>query len=362
MPARPRRTVDRPVAVVTGASAGVGRAVALAFARRGYAVALLARSEAALGEVARAVRAAGGAAQAYPLDVADAAAMMEAADAVAERFGRIDVWVNDAMLTVFGRTEDIAPDEFRRVTEVTYLGYVHGTRAALKHMRGRNAGTIVQVGSALAYRSIPLQSAYCAAKAAIRGFTDSLRCELLRERSRIRLTMVHLPAVNTPQFDWARSHLPEELRPVGTIHQPEAVAEAILRAARRAPRELWIGTSTIEAILGTMVAPAFLDRFVAGRAWAGQMTGVAADPGRPDNLFATVKGGHATRGRFSGVARNHVVAVSSTTIRATLLGGAVLALCGAAALGFAAGRNSEQARSGFGRLVAGMAAGGRAAG
>ncbi len=215
---------------------------------------------------------------------------------------------------VFAPAEAITPAEFKRVTEVTYLGQVHGTLAALRHMRRQGGGTIVQVGSALAYRSIPLQSAYCAAKAAVRGFTDSLRSELIHERSPIRLTMVHLPAINTPQFDWARSRLPRNLQPVSPIHQPDIAAEAIFRAAIEAPRELWVGTPTMEAILGTMAAPGLLDRLMSSRAWDGQMTEEPAT-GRPDNLFQPVDRDFGAEGRFAREAKPAALTLSASVVR-----------------------------------------------
>jgi hypothetical protein len=199
---------------------------------------------------------------------------------------------------------------------VTYLGQVHGTLAALKHMRPQNRGTIVQVGSALSYRAIPLQSAYCAAKFAVRGFTDALRCELIDQGSRIRLTMVQLPAVNTPQFDWARSRLPRRLQPVPPIHEPEAIAAAILKAAEEAPRELWVGWPSVRAILGTMVAPGLLDRLAARQAWDGQMTDEPATPGRTDNLVEPPPGDPGARGRFSARSRPEVGSASAAWIRA----------------------------------------------
>jgi NAD(P)-dependent dehydrogenase (short-subunit alcohol dehydrogenase family) len=315
--------VDSPVAVVTGASAGVGRAVAVAFGRRGWRVALIARGLERLESAAREVVDAGGEAVVLPTDVADAQAVSLAADRAAAAWGGIDVWVNNAMATIFAPVEEVTPEEFARVTQVTYLGQVHGTLAALRHMRPRDRGTIVQVGSALAYRSIPLQAAYCAAKAAARAFTDSLRSELLHQRSRIRLTTVHLPAVNTPQFDWARSRLPRALQPVPPIHEPEPVAEAIVGAARDAPRELWIGVATMKAILGTGVAPGWMDALMASRAWEGQMTSREAAAQRAGNLFHPPPGDPGTRGRFSARSRGHVLAPSGTTVR---LG---LAACGA---------------------------------
>lgn len=325
-------TDGRPVAVVTGASAGIGRAVAVAFAREGFAVGLLARGRERLESAAREVEAAGGRALVLVADVADADAVARAADEVVAAFGGIDVWVNNAMATVYSPIAEIEPEEVRRVTEVTYLGQVHGTLAALRHMRPSDSGTIVQVGSALAYRSIPLQSAYCAAKAAVRGFTDSLRSELIHDGSRIRLTMVQLPAVDTPQFDWARSRLPRRLEPVPPIHDPEPVARAVLRAAREAPRELWVGGPAMQAIIGTFAAPALLDRKMARDAWPGQMTGEPAAP-RPDNLFEAPPGDPGARGRFGDVSSKDVSAVSDTAARAMIGAGVIGAALGLTALG-----------------------------
>lgn len=288
--------MDR-VVVVTGASSGVGRAVAQAFGRQRAKVGLIARNAEALHDAAREIEQEGGAALPLPLDVADAEAVEAAADRVVDRWGRLDTWVNDAMVSVFAPAWEVTPAEYLRVTQVNYLGFVHGTLAALRHMRRRDAGTIVQVGSALAYRSIPLQSAYCASKAAIRGFTDSLRCELRHERSRVRLTMLQLPAVNTPQFDQVRSRLPREPRPVGTIYQPEVIARAVLYAAERAPRELWIGQNAIKAIVGQFFVPGFLDRYLARVAWDGQMTDQPAKP-RPDDVDGLVPGDRGAHGRF----------------------------------------------------------------
>ncbi|MFF4960096.1 SDR family oxidoreductase [Streptomyces sp. NPDC001222] len=257
-------TRHRRAVVVTGASGGVGRATAVAFAARGDRVALLARGRAGLAATADEVRRAGGEALVVPVDVADARAVEDAAQQVADEFGRIDVWVNNAFAGVFARFTDVAPEEFRRVTEVTYLGCVFGTRAALRHMLPANHGAIVQVGSALAYRGIPLQSAYCGAKHAIQGFNESLRCELLHERSRVRTTMVQLPAMNTPQFDWVLSRMPRRARPVAPVYQPEVAARAIVHAAghpRR--REYWVGGSTVATLLANAVAPGLLDRYLA---------------------------------------------------------------------------------------------------
>ena len=244
--------------------------------------------------------------------------MFAAADEIASLWGGIDLWVNVAMATIMSPFDRISPDEFRRVTEVTYLGQVHGTMAALRHMKSMNCGTILQVGSALGYRSIPLQSAYCGAKFAVRGFTDSLRCELLHQKSRIKLTAVMLPAVNTPQFDWARSRMSHRLQPVPPIYQPEAIADAIVQAARKAPRETWIGWPSAKSIVGTMVAPGFADRMAARQAWDGQMTDEPADRDRPDNLFVAPPGDPGSHGRFDGRSAYHVRSLSSTTVRAGL--------------------------------------------
>jgi NAD(P)-dependent dehydrogenase (short-subunit alcohol dehydrogenase family) len=338
---------DAPVVVVTGASAGIGRATAVAFGRRGWRVALLARGRQRLASAAEEVRVAGGQSLAIPADVADAEAVEAAATQVVAHWGRIDVWINNAMASVFAPASSLTPAEMRRVTEVTYFGQVHGTLAALRHMRRRNQGTILQIGSALSYRSIPLQSAYCAAKFAVRGFTDSLRSELQHEGSRIRLTMVQLPAVNTPQFDWARSHLATRLQPVPPIHEPDAVAAAIVRAARDAPRELWVGSPTVQAILGTMVAPGFLDGMMARRAWEGQTTGEPAEP-HEGNLFDPPPGDPGSRGRFRPHARSTVMAVSGTTARGALaavaLGCAGAAIAAAWHLGARRGASSADRR------------------
>lgn len=300
--------------VITGASAGVGRATARAFARRGWNVALLARGadgpEAARVEVEEA----GGTALALPVDTADAQAVFRAADQAAKAFGGIHVWVNCAMVTVLGDIAQTSPEEFRRVTEVTYLGYVHGTLAALRHMRPQDRGTIVQIGSALAYRAIPLQAPYCAAKFAIRGFTDSLRSELIHAGSGVRLTMVQLPAVNTPQFDWARNHMDRRPRPVAPVFTPEAIAEHILQAAIEAPRELWVGSPVVQAIIGGMVAPGLLDRMLARKAYSGQQTDEPSQE-RPDNLFDPVAGRRDGEGRFGGEARRSVGAYNPALLR-----------------------------------------------
>ena len=249
--------------VVTGASAGVGRAVAAGFGKRGWQVGLIARGREGLEGAKREIEAAGGRALAIQADVGDADALMRAADQVESELGPIDVWVNNAMVTIYASIVDITPAEFHQVTQVTYLGQVHGTLAALKYMRRRNRGGIIFIGSALAYRSIPFQGPYCAAKAAVRGFVDLLRSELLYEDSKIMLTMVQLPAVNTPQFDWARNKFDRKVAPVAPIFQPETVADAVRRAVENAPREYWLGHSTVKAIVAQMLAPSLADRFLA---------------------------------------------------------------------------------------------------
>ena len=314
--------------VITGASAGVGRATALRLARQGARLGLIARDGCALDEVAEAVRRLGGNAVCHALDVSDAAAMEAAAEATEDAFGAIDVWINCAMATVFSPFTRMTVEEFRRVTEVTYLGYVHGTMAALKRMLPRNRGTILQVGSALAYRAIPLQSAYCGAKFAIRGFTDSLRSELIHEGSSVRLVMVQLPAVNTPQFDWGRTHMEKEPRPVGPVFQPEAIAERILEAVRNPRREYWIGGSAVKTILGSWLLPSYVDRRLAQQAYEGQERPTAVAPDRRDNLFEPVSDLHSTRGSFSSEARESVAQISGETARWVAVGAVALVSAG----------------------------------
>jgi NAD(P)-dependent dehydrogenase (short-subunit alcohol dehydrogenase family) len=270
------------------------------------------------------------------VDVANAEAVDAAAERVEHELGPVDVWVNNAMVTIFAPGRAIAPEEFRRVTEVTYLGQVHGTLAALKRMRPRNRGTIVQIGSALSYRAIPLQSAYCAAKFAVRGFTDSLRSELKHEGSRIRLTMVQLPAVNTPQFDWARSRMPNKAQPLAPIFQPEAIAREVVRAAREAPRELWIGGSTLKAIIGGVLFPDFGDRILANEGYSGQLASEPREVVRPDNLFEAPPGDPGAHGRFDGRSEADVHGFDPSWLRT----GALCAVLGLLAGAFVIGRSS----------------------
>lgn len=309
---------DRTV-VVTGASAGVGRAVALQLAGQGARLGLIAREPQALQALQAEIEAAGGQALCLPLDVSDDEAVFAAARRCESELGPIELWVNNAMTTVVGRVIETTPAEIRRVTEVTYLGYVNGTLAALRHMAPRNRGVIVQVGSALAYRSIPLQAAYCAAKHAIRGFTDSLRCELLHDGSAIALTAVHLPGINTPQFDWSRTHRRQAPRPVGPVYSPEVAAGAILRAALRPQREVWLGKNTPLMILADMLAPALLDRYLASKALSGQDADHPVSPGRQDNLFTPVVGKHRSAGSFSDEAQASAISFPAGASRVTAL-------------------------------------------
>jgi NAD(P)-dependent dehydrogenase (short-subunit alcohol dehydrogenase family) len=315
------------VVVITGASAGVGRATVRAFAKRKASIALIARDKEGLQAAAEEVEAAGGQALPLPTDVADPDAVEGAAERVESQLGPIDIWINVAMATIYAPLHRIAPEEYRRATEVTYLGNVYGTMAALKRMRPRNIGTIVQVGSALAYRAIPLQAPYCGAKFAIRGFTDSLRSELLHDRINIHVTMVQMPALNTPQFDWGRNRLPKRPQPVPPIFQPEVAAEAIVFAAYARRREVWVGGTTINAILGNKIAPGLLDRYLARQGYSGQLSAEPADPAAPDNLFEPVLGDHGAHGRFDTRATPWSAALWASMHKGSLLaGGAVVGL------------------------------------
>ncbi|HWC31937.1 MAG TPA: SDR family oxidoreductase [Actinomycetota bacterium] len=288
----------RRVAVVTGASAGVGRATARELAQRGADVALVARGDDGLRAAAREVESFGRSALVVRADVSDAEAVEEAAARTERDLGPIDVWINAAMTSVFSPFTEMEHDEFRRVTEVTYLGYVNGTRAALRRMKSRDRGTIVQVGSALAYRGIPLQSAYCGAKHAIQGFTESVRTELLHDGSRVRLIEVHLPALNTPQFDVVKSHLPRRAQPVPPIYQPEVAAGAIAWASEHGDWEVHVGGTTVATILANKVAPRLLDRYLGRTGFDSQQTDEPEDPERPYNLWEPVSGDHGAHGRF----------------------------------------------------------------
>jgi short-subunit dehydrogenase len=316
----------KEVVVITGASAGVGRATARAFAERGARIGLLARGKEGLEATRHDVETAGGEAIAIPTDVAHAEEVEAAADKVEKEFGPIDVWVNNAMTTVFAPLKEISPAEYKRATEVTYLGTVYGTMAALKRMNPRDYGCIVQVGSALAYRSIPLQAPYCGAKHAIMGFTDSLRSELIHDHSSIHLTMVQMPALNTPQFSWCRTKLPRHPQPVPPIFQPEVAAEAIYWAAHHKRREVFVGGPTVKAIEGNKVAPGLIDAYLARTCYDGQQTDEPVRPDRPDNLFEPLPGDFGAHGIFDDRARGNSAQLWQTTHRKTWMPAAGLAL------------------------------------
>lgn len=319
------RTVE--VVVITGASAGIGRATARLFAERGAHVALLARDEDRLEAACKEVEQLGGKAIAIPVDVSDPAQIEAAAARIERELGPIDIWVNNAMTTVFAPMDDIGPEDFRRVTDVTYHGYVWGTMAALKRMRPRNRGTIVQVGSALAYRSIPLQSAYCGAKHAIRGFTESVRTELLHKNNKVHVTMVEMPAVNTPQFEWCATTLDERPRPMGKVFQPEVAARAIVWAAHARRREICVGMPSQLAVWGDKLAPGLLDRYLSRTAVSGQKSGEPLPGDRAANLWKPVPGDYAAHGCFGDEARKHSAWLWVTMNRNWLVaGGAALAL------------------------------------
>ncbi len=289
--------------VITGASAGVGRATARKFARSGARVALLARGRDGLEAARKEVEEFGGKALVVLVDVANADQVEAAAVQIEAELGKIDIWINNAMVSVFSPIKEMMPEEFRRVTEVTFLGCVYGTLAALKRMLPRDRGTIVQVGSALAHRSIPLQSAYCASKHAMQGFTESLRCELIHDKSEVRVTMVQLPALNTPQFGWVKSQLPRKAQPVPPIFQPEVAAEAIYFAAHHPRREFYVGWSSTKAIIANKIAPGLLDHFLARTGYNSQQYDGAEDPNRAHNLWEPMPGDHGAHGDFTARAK-----------------------------------------------------------
>jgi NAD(P)-dependent dehydrogenase (short-subunit alcohol dehydrogenase family) len=295
------------VVVVTGASAGVGRATVRAFARQGAHIGLLARGWAGLEGAQRDVEALGGRALIVPTDVSDPEQVEFAATVVESAFGPIDVWVNDAMCSVFSPAKEMTAADYKRVTEVTYLGFVYGTLAALRRMLPRDRGIIVQVGSALAYRGIPLQSAYCGAKHAIQGFTESMRCELLHDRNNVKITMVQMPALNTPQFDWVKSRLPRKPQPVPPIYQPEVAADAIVHAAHHYRREWYVGGSTAVVIPGNKIAPGFGDWYLAQQGYGAQQYNGQVDPNRQHNLYEPVDDtrDHGAHGDFDKRAHDH---------------------------------------------------------
>ena len=322
-----------PVVVVTGSSAGLGRAIAHAFAKRGAKLGLLARNPEALAAARNECDDLGGQAIFIPTDVSDAAAVESAASQVEEQLGPIDIWVNDAMVSVFSPVKEMEPSDYKRVTDVLYLGFVYGTMAALRRMLPRNRGTIIQIGSALSYRSIPLQSAYCAAKHAINGFTDSLRCELYHDKSAVRLTAVQMPAMNTTQFDWVKNRMPHNTQPVPPIFEPEVAAEVVVAAglAQNPRREYWVGASTVSAIVGQRIIPGLLDKYLGRTAYKSQqLANEPRDPAAPNNLYDYVPGVHSARGKFDDRSKRSSAEVYVSLHRKWFVLGA-LALAGTSA-------------------------------
>ncbi len=331
------------VAVVTGASGGVGRATARLLARRGAKIVLLARGTEGLAGAKHDVEAEGGQALVVPTDVSDCD-QVEAAAAAAEReFGAIDLWINNAMVSMYSPFMRMTPDEFRHIVDVTFLGAVHGTRCALERMLPRNRGVIIQVGSALAFRSIPLQSAYCASKHAIQGFTESVRSELIHEHSRVRISVVNMPALNTTQFTWTKNKMAHKARPTGTIFQPEVAADAILFAAEHERREIMVGYTTVEATLGEKVIPGVLDHYLATAAWDGSLLPEPADRSQPDNFWKPVPADLGSHGAFDSIARGFSAQLWVSKHRTSLLAG-VLMLGAALLVQEAASRTRREGR------------------
>jgi short-subunit dehydrogenase len=319
------------VIVITGASAGLGRAIAQAFARSERArIGLIARGKDGLKGAKEEVESFGGSALILPTDVADAEAVEAATEKIESELGPIDVWVNNAMTSVFSPVKEMTAAEFKRVTEVNYLGFVNGTLAALKRMLPRDRGTIIQVGSALAYRGIPLQAAYCASKHAIQGFMDSLRSELIHDRSNVWVTMVQMPGMNTPQFDWVKSRLVKKAQPVPPIYQPEVGAKAVVYASRHRRREIFVGMPTVKAIIGNRLFPGVLDRYLAHTAYEGQQTAEPEDPARPFNLYEPLAGDYGAHGRFDSRAHRFSPELWTDLHRDALV---AITLCGVLAVG-----------------------------
>lgn len=297
------------IVVITGASAGVGRATCIAFAKHGCQIALIARGNDGLEGAKNDVEKNGGTARIYTIDVSDSNAIAQAADQIETEMGPIDIWINNAMCSVFAPIKQITPEEFKRVTEVTYLGQVYGTMAALKHMLPRNAGTIVLIGSALAYRGIPLQSAYCGAKHGVEGFFESLRCELFHDQSKVHLTIVQLPAMNTPQFGWVMNKLPNKPRPMGTVFEPEVAAKAIVFAATHQRRQVYVGYPTFEAIIANKIAPGLMDKYLGKIGYKGQQTEEKKDPNHQNNVWQPLPGDRGPHGTFGKEAHHHSLAL-----------------------------------------------------
>lgn len=321
----------RRVVVVTGASAGLGRSIARQFAKSGADVALLARGVDGLEAARKEVEALGGKALVFPLDVADADAVERATEEIERQLGPIDVWVNNAMNSVFSPIKEMTPEDYKRVTEVTYLGQVYGCLSALRRMLPRDRGSIIFVGSALAYRGIPLQSAYCAAKHATEGFFDSLRTELMHDKSNVRISMVQLPAMNTTQFKFVKTRLPRKPRPMGTIYQPEVAAEVIEYASRNRRREYYVGWPTVKAIVGNKIAPWFADWVLSRNGYEGQMTEEPEDPGRRHNLWEPLPGDHGAHGTFDDQSKSFSV-VTWASLNKFAVAASLLAFAGALAL------------------------------
>jgi short-subunit dehydrogenase len=335
------RINKKTVAVVTGASGGVGRATARALGERGASVVLLARGAEGLDGAKREVESSGGRALAIQTDVSQFDQVEAAAEAADRAFGPIDLWINNAMVSMYSPFMKMTPEEFRHIVDVTFLGAVHGTHCALQRMIPRDRGVIVQVGSALAFRSIPLQSAYCASKHAIQGFTESIRSELIHERSRVRVSVVNMPALNTTQFTWTRNKMAHKARPTGTIFQPEVAAAAILFAAEHDRRELMVGYTTVEATVGEKIIPGLLDRYLATAAWEGAMLPEPTDPKQPDNFWEPVHADLGAHGQFDALAQDFSLQLWATTHRKSLLGG--LSLIGVGLFAITAGIRSRRA-------------------
>jgi short-subunit dehydrogenase len=327
-----KRIGRNTVVVVTGASGGVGRATARLLGQRGAKVVLLARGRDGLEGAKREVESFGGRALAVPTDVSQFEQMQAAADAAEREFGPIDLWINNAMVSMYSPFMKMLPEEFKHIVEVTFLGNVYGTQCALQRMIPRDRGVIIQVGSALAFRSIPLQSAYCASKHAIQGFTESIRSELIHQKSNVRVSVVNMPALNTTQFVWTKNKMPHKARPTGTIFQPEVAAEAILFAAEHNRREIMVGYTTVEATLGEKVIPGLLDHYLAKAAWEGSMLPEPVDPNQPDNFWEPLSGDHGSHGPFDRKSRGFSVQFWATKNRGKLLGGLLIAGVGLWAL------------------------------
>lgn len=335
--------MNRPVVVITGSSGGVGRATARAYAKKGAKIGLIARGHTGLEAAKKEVESLGGEAMILPLDVADPQQVEAAAQKVADTWGNIDIWVNNAMVSVFAEVKDITPEEFERVTKVTYLGQVYGTMAALKRMLPVNRGSIVLVGSALAYRGIPLQSAYCGAKHGIQGFFDSLKAELIHDKSKIKLSMVQLPGLNTTQFGWTKSKMPNKARPLGGIYQPEVAAEGIIYAAETGIRNLMVSKDVIQTILGDRLAPGILDQVLGKIGYKGQQTHEPEDPNRADNLWSPVEEDRGAHGPFDGEAKGFSPQLWATKNKGKVIAGAAMAGAVVAGIALITGKNKRKA-------------------